>query len=198
MKLFFACLLFATLLRTAHADEDKIEPKEFRVYEAVLSDPAYLQPNTLLFIFDDHTEGTFKVFCGCKTPEEFIGMCEINNFKVDHELASEFFKKNQQTYPLPKEFHFGFDVEIKTISPDQKKAFFTGDIERGWKAFYRAYPNCGGIIAVSRVAYSADGDTALVYTGESSGGMAGGGILHLLKRQENGWKEVNQFLTWAS
>ena len=127
MKPFLIWLFCLMLVGSAVADDDRIDPKEFRVYEAVLSDPTYLQPNTLLMVFADHTEQASNIMVGCKDTAQFVGTCEANGFKVDPDLVKEFLRKNQKTYSLPKEFHFGFDVDIKTISQEQQKAIFKGD-----------------------------------------------------------------------
>ena len=197
MKCLLVCLFSAMLLGSIRAD-NQIEAEDFRVYEAALADFIPPHRGKLLLVFSDRTDTPGKILCLSANSADFIGMCELNGFAVDHALAAEFFEKNQKQYPLPKAFHLMLPATIKTVSAKRLDTIFTDAAGRGWQRFYRAYPKSTGIIYLSRVAYSSDGQSALVYVGRQSAGLSGGGVIYLLKRQEKDWRKVSEFDTWIS
>jgi hypothetical protein len=67
-----------------------------------------------------------------------------------------------------------------------------------WDAFYKKYPNAGGIWRLSRPGYNATGDEAVVYVAHGCGGLCGTGHLYLLSKRDGNWKIENRVMLWIS
>lgn len=57
----------------------------------------------------------------------------------------------------------------------------------GWSAFYKKYPNSGGVLSISRPSYSADGNTAYVYFKVSCGNLCGASWVGEFTTQNGEW-----------
>ena len=59
-----------------------------------------------------------------------------------------------------------------------------------WRRFDARFPRSSGLIAVSRVGFSADGEHALMLVDYGCGGLCGGTVYYLLTRQGSTWRTV--------
>ena len=60
----------------------------------------------------------------------------------------------------------------------------------GWDGFYQKYPNSGGYVSVSAVAFDAPKRRAMVYMAHSCGGLCGGGTYHFLEKVGGVWRRA--------
>lgn len=63
-----------------------------------------------------------------------------------------------------------------------------GTIEQRWPAFHERFPHSSGHIELSRIGFSHDGRTAIVYGFVGSGSLSASGDLFLLRRTTTGWR----------
>ena len=68
----------------------------------------------------------------------------------------------------------------------------------GWDGFYRAFPNGGAIVSVSRVGLSRDCRWAMVYAGSQGDWLAGAGYLYVLEKHGGVWHERRRLMLWIS
>lgn len=79
-------------------------------------------------------------------------------------------------------------IEEQVVLSDREVEEVFG--EEGWDGFYSRYPDAVGIVGLSRVGFSDDGRSALVFVSRYHGGLNGEfGILHL-RRGSDGWSVV--------
>lgn len=76
------------------------------------------------------------------------------------------------------------------------------DPNLGWDGFYRRYPDSGGFMVVSAVAFDASKQRAMVYMAHFCGSLCGGGMHHLLEKVGVAWQEARlpgvSNCAWAS
>jgi hypothetical protein len=88
--------------------------------------------------------------------------------------------------PVPYEL-----VEAKEID----EIFADG---RWWTDYYKKYPDSQGYLALSRIAFSADGNQALFYASNSCGGKCGTGTYVVMEKRDGHWKLVKEIMVWIS
>ena len=66
----------------------------------------------------------------------------------------------------------------------------------GWASFRKAFPRSSGIIRLSAVGFSRDGEQALLYFSTSTDWLEGLGSYYLLARTETGWKIAAESRVW--
>ncbi len=64
----------------------------------------------------------------------------------------------------------------------------SGGMEMRWPAFHKRFPGSSGHIQLSRIGWSRDGTTALVYGFVGSGSLSASGDLFVLRRTADGWR----------
>jgi hypothetical protein len=96
------------------------------------------------------------------------------------------------------EFEPQFSLPRASVLLDQgaAKAAFRGRAD--WEAFYRAFPESGGMFFLSRAGFNPSANQALVHIGRQWLGRAGGGWLVFLEKTDEGFSEVGQMSTWMS
>jgi hypothetical protein len=57
----------------------------------------------------------------------------------------------------------------------------------GWDLFYKRFPNSSGLITISRVGIDPKGTVAIIYLGQQSHWLSGGGRIRVLKREGKKW-----------
>lgn len=69
----------------------------------------------------------------------------------------------------------------------------------GWDRFYQVFPGAPGFWVLGEPLYLDEQHTrALVYVGNASHWLAGGGLIFYLKKESTGWVVVAQGQTWVS
>lgn len=110
-------------------------------------------------------------------------LLENNPGHVPREVVRSFLAANATEVRLGPEL--GQRINLVFFSRADGEKIFVG--RRGWKRFYKIFPDSPGCISVSRVGFSHDGQLALVYLGSQSYDLAGGGRLYLLRRTGGHW-----------
>jgi hypothetical protein len=105
---------------------------------------------------------------------------------VPAEAIDEFRRMNQLHYPLPAALLRR--LPLQTFSEEALQTVFQAGPSLGWQEFYNEYPQTPGLITLSRVGFSSDGATAIVYYGIQSGGLNGQGRFVVLKLLGDGWQ----------
>ncbi len=113
-------------------------------------------------------------------------------------MIRDFGDKNRQSHAVLPELTKYLPSHLLTRT--ESDAVFKHDAEGDWKRFYEKYPGAPGIITVSRVGLNREKNRALFYLGEMGGVLAGGGRLHVLKKEGDEWVEhpVQTVMEWVS
>jgi len=74
--------------------------------------------------------------------------------------------------------------------------FFRHNVTRGWKSFYRKFPDSAGAFSFSRVEYSAHNNRAVVYRAVHRNGFNGNGSLFVLEKAAGAWQIRYRFSIW--
>ena len=104
---------------------------------------------------------------------------------VSVETIRDFKRINKDRFRLPASL--SCRLPIHYLTEDEAKSIWENRKRDGWEYFYSLYPKSPGHITVSRVGFSPDGNTALVYHGCQSHWLAGSGRIFVLKRRDGGW-----------
>jgi hypothetical protein len=104
-----------------------------------------------------------------------------------------FRKANAQQASLRRSFDHGIDYEL-VDSAQLDSIFKSGD----WPAYYKQFPGSQGILALSRVGFSADGTQSLFYVTNRCGGLCGAGFYVVMEKRDGGWAIVKEIETWVS
>lgn len=81
--------------------------------------------------------------------------------------------------------------------PDSKQVIALV-IAQGWKAFYKQHPRCFGLMEVSAVVFSGDGNRATFFEQYHRDGFDGGGSIVFMKRTVEGWEWDFALRIWVS
>lgn len=73
-----------------------------------------------------------------------------------------------------------------------------GKEECGWDLFYKKYPDSPGIVTLSRVGFSSNGEDGLVYFGNGRNWKSGKGYLVVLHKTRGEWTVVRTVVVWMS
>lgn len=162
-----------------------IEAEEYAVYSAMIQqNPIGYDLGSPLVIKQQTNSGL----------EQFERTLEETD-RVPAELADSYRSRNAARYLLDP----NLDVEQDYIlmPPVQFDRIFLGE-GPVWPTFQEVYPKASGFIGFTRVAFDADGDTALVEMGFRCHGLCGAGGLYLLAKEEGSWKVQDTLMVWES
>ncbi len=96
-------------------------------------------------------------------------------------------------YPINREMKF--DLPHVLISNKEIDRILN---HGGWDDFYERYPDCRGIVWLSRVGFNSNRSQALLYFGNQYTEYAGEGYLILLTKMNGAWKVAAQVTVWIS
>lgn len=124
--------------------------------------------------------------------ENDIRMLEKLFTKQISGLLDDFIEKNRQHHRLDKKIATKFRYRL--ISQMEKEKAFNmeddpNDLDKGWRNFYKTFPNSGGYRSFSRVGLSKDKKYALLYVDTSCGSLCGSGVYYLFSKINGKWKE---------
>jgi hypothetical protein len=100
----------------------------------------------------------------------------------------------QQAY-LRRSFHTATDCEL--VDSARLDSFFKNN-GGGWPAYYKQYPRSQGILAFSRVGFSADGTQGFFYLSNRCGELCGGGWYVVMEKQNGSWAMAREIENWVS
>jgi hypothetical protein len=104
--------------------------------------------------------------------------------------------REMNTQPAPFQHSFHLSVPYDLVDKTEVDSIFN----KGgwWTDYYKKYPNSQGILSLSRVGFSPDGNQAVFYASNGCGGKCGTGTYVVMKRVDSGWKVAKEILTWIS
>ena len=70
--------------------------------------------------------------------------------------------------------------------------------DKYWTAFYEKFPGTNGLISLSAVGYSADGNRGVLMVDVGCGGLCGNGYIVVVTREGDGWRIAHIENTWVS
>ena len=111
------------------------------------------------------------------------------------ELEQEYKAKLSQPCRIPA-LRNGSKVLLRT--PAQVKEIFGSDPIAGWTRFHQLFGENAESVTLSRVAFDAKKQYALVHVSSGLSEMAGGGELYLLARFNGNWVIKRRFSTWTT
>lgn len=111
-------------------------------------------------------------------------------------LFSAFFDVSHHSSKFHRSFTLPVPYQI-VDSSEMDSIFGTpGDI---WGRYYQKYPGSQGILELSRVGFSPDGQQAAFYLSNRCGGLCGGGYFVVMERQvDSDWKVLQEVQVWIS
>jgi hypothetical protein len=111
---------------------------------------------------------------------------------IDNTMLESFIRFNRYWVKLENHFAIGHKCELV---PRKKLEKIWQD--PGWQDYYKEHPGSQGLLEVSRVAYNSSHDKALVYIGNWSRPLAGGGGYAVLEKNGN-WRVRKWYHGWIS
>jgi hypothetical protein len=113
--------------------------------------------------------------------------------QVSDETVAHFNSREKNHCRLRSQFDQGIPYRIVSTE-ELEKIFKRGD----WPAFSKEYPKSFGFLRLSPVGYNTRGTEALVYVEQNCGGLCGGGVLIVLKKEDGRWIVKDQTILWNS
>ena len=187
-------MLGAMLAATAcglHA-EPSLPAAEYALYSALLNhglDPASKQA----VIADVTTADPARIVTGGPPTE-----ARAQALNTTLELLNEWWRLNQQTYPLNAKFKLR--IPYVMFKEADRDLLFRGDEPvAGWRLFFARYAGSSGVVRLSRVAFDSQNTHALVYLEFQCGAECGSGRLVQLMRDPAGnWQVEGGELIWIA
>jgi len=113
---------------------------------------------------------------------------------VPKEAREDYDRRNKLHAPI-KADHFRIGSPLVLLSPEEAIKLIDGG---GWAPFKRKYPYAQGVTILSLPGISARRDAAVLYVGQSCGGLCGEGFLVRLAKDGNRWRVVAKETVWVS
>lgn len=168
--------------------------EEYSVYAALFRDKSADEQHVQLVIADQTAIDHF--FSQPASDDLGIQTLIKELPQLEKETAVDFLSKNRTSWTLKNEFKL--NAEIILITTDERKNFFKGYIDDGWKLFHTKYPRAGSIDTLSRVGFNQEKTQALIYYGYTCGGLCGQGQYIQFTRKEDRWTIQKEWMTWIS
>jgi len=192
-----ACLIFLTLLlvgcaRPVTRMPEGVTDEEYAVYSALLESDVFSfgSRGKSLLIQDQTGMGVFSH--GSDTPEQLQQRLPA----LTPEAISDYLAKNERPYPLEARLSLAFPYTL--IGREKGEALCGGqDGEPCWDRVRASHPDAEGIVALSRVGFDVEMNSALVYW-EAACCDTGGGSFFLLRRTDGMWHVEDWARAWLS
>jgi hypothetical protein len=168
----------------------RMESAEYAVCSVVLQHEYVDSPDYLIRVIVIHEQTLADV--GSRAVPALLDSVRQEMPGVPEDLAIDFAGRNADTCFL--EPRFALSVPCVVVSEQELDEMFN---DRGWYGFYLRYPASQGLMAVSRVGFSACGDKALVYVGNYCDAVCGSGSCYLLIRRKAGWAIEDRVVIWS-
>ncbi|MDT8323707.1 MAG: hypothetical protein RRA94_06335 [Bacteroidota bacterium] len=188
--LITCCILFA--IGFAGCVEDPAAPTpptggddEYAVYSALI-DSLYIFDETEVVVIRDMTE---PYDLSDDNSRSFVR----DQLQVSDALIDAYVARNGPSVALRRALTIDLDYRLIADSTFQH-ILTTG----GYEEFYRRYPGAQGHLTLSRVGFSADGNTALVYASNTPAFLAGMGICTTLMKHGDQWRVTGHVIVWIS
>ena len=131
-------------------------------------------------------------------PTSPIGWDKLNaSYTIDNRIATY----SSFDFPDDSETHspsdFG-DRDVRIISKVEEDRLFIWGCERGWKFFYKQYPDAKSLLNLSKVGFRSNNKEAIVYFVYYRGCLDAGGALVMLGKKQGRWSVVKVIPLWIS
>ena len=171
------------------------DPEEYQVYHALISE-RFLQGHSdeggiKTLVIEDRTGMGFD-----SANDKSFAEGLKKEMGLDESVAKDFALINQKPYPLYN--LFGFKSPVRMVDQATLDGFSKNGVEGYWDLFYKKFPDSQGLITLSRVGFNSTRTQALVYIGNSCGGLCGTGYYVRLDKQGNVWKVTKNSMAWIS
>jgi len=115
---------------------------------------------------------------------------------LDSVMVAQFNERGGHACLLAR--HFATDLRVALLHSIDREIIF--DQHDRWGEFYKLFPDAShaGLVAVSRVGFSADRTRALFYYEYMRMELWGSGYMLLLEKTENGWEIIDRKMLWIS
>ena len=114
---------------------------------------------------------------------------------LKRDTYEDFWAKNAEPKVLTLSEAASRPVRLVT-KEEVDRIFGNRDELDGWAGFRKAFPRSSGIIRLSAVGFSRDGEQALLYFSTLTDWLEGLGSYYLLARTETGWKIAAESRVW--
>jgi len=114
-----------------------------------------------------------------------------------HELEQDYDAKLSQPCRIPA-LNNGSKLFLSKSPVEIKEIFSGNDPSKGWIRFHRLFGNDAELLTLSRVAFDAAKQYAVVHVSSGLSETGGGGELYLLTRLNGDWVIKRTFSTWAT
>jgi hypothetical protein len=114
---------------------------------------------------------------------------------TDPDAVDDFYSRNNQPESVANQL--ALPLEYKLISSEELR-HYSQDEGGSWGAFSKKYPKSSGLIAVSRVGLSRNGERALVYVERYCGPLCGTGKYFSLQKRDGSWRVLQEYMRWIS
>jgi hypothetical protein len=111
---------------------------------------------------------------------------------VKPETMDSFIKQNAQRSQLTASIKAS--VKLQTVEDKLVQETIKGNL---WKKLYAAYPDCAGIISLSKIGFDKEGKQALVYVAHVYGEDTGRGAILFLQKTGQQWKVQEKTFNWV-
>lgn len=172
-------------------EANDITSEEYAVYSALIQN-MYVKERVRTIVIVKHTM-FYKI--NWEKPEDYRKSILDELRPISQETIEDFEKKNEEEGELAR--HLNLTVNYVLLGK-QSATKTPEEYANKWKEFYERYPNSPGMISLSRVGFNSDKDQALVYVGNSCGGLCGKGYYVMLMKSDRVWKVQKEMLLWVS
>lgn len=183
----------ACLAATIQASDKSVPPQgcvltseDYAVYSAVLLDHVERRA--------PEDNGDLIIYEVTRSAEDYIPrMWEVRAplRQVSDETVAHFNSREKNHCRLKSQLDRAIPYRVAS-EEDLEKTFKRGD----WPAFSREYPKSFGFWRLSPIGYNTRGTEALVYVEHNCGGLCGGGMLVVLKKEDSHWIVKDRVILW--
>ena len=191
--------LLAVSPRMPEANPEPVPSHEYVIYDHVVN-VKFLTSKTRLVLIQRQTVTRLEPDEQRPLSLRYFGERRLFGGQLSRDLLTDFVIKNGTPSRLDR--RFGFGVRYRFVSPGglEEPEVSLAPIP----ARLRAPPQADepletiGILAFTRVGFSASGDQALVYVEENRANATGAGFLIRLMRGARGWDVIDTEVLWVA
>ena len=161
---------------------------EYAVYSALIQS-VYIAKSKQIVITPVHDNDYFF--------GQAVGAMESNPYWSNLGNAVDDFKAKNRTSSV-LERRFTISVTYTIVSEQEMASIFSTNVVSDWKRFYAKYPHVDAFLALSRVGFNQEKDTAVLYTEYQVGAAGGEGYEVLMKKTDGRWTVDQNSMCWTS
>lgn len=171
----------------------------YRVYNAVLNSEKVDSAASVVILdhveVETHSSGLVEAIkSGNRQMMHFYTKTNVDSATL--QLIVEYFgNQEKQTLELKSLY---LPVKVYAISKAAVDKMFKQSVEKGWRGFYKKYPNSAGLFSFSKVHFSKDVTKAVFYYSHQQAGLKGYGELVVMEKVSDRWQVKYQFSLWYS